>query len=149
MRWKSWASHVQSHLCVSCVMHRKCGVLFYPRNTVSLASMLRSLLSSSQPGLQVVVPFLLLCLTVFLRTQAGASLNDLLVFVLCVWLFLSAFVPVFHVYTAHRNQKKVSAPPRTGITGGPSSACWEPNLDALQVHAGSLTWMLFNSSKCS
>lgn len=79
--------------------------------------MLRSLLSSSQPGLQVVVPFLLLCLTVFLRTQAGASLNDLLVFVLCVWLFLSAFVPVFHVYTAHRNQKKVSAPPRTGITG--------------------------------
>lgn len=41
------------------------------------------------------------------------------------------------------------SPPRTGITGGPSSACWEPNLDALQVHAGSLTWMLFNSSKCS
>lgn len=73
--------------------------------------MLRSLLSSSQPGLQVVVPFLLLCLTVSLRTQAGASLNDLLVFILCVWLFLSAFVPVFHVHTVPTETRRRCQPP--------------------------------------
>lgn len=136
MRWKSWVTHVQSHLCVSCVTHRKCGVLFYPRNTVSLASVLcpyrlsRPAGCGSFPSVSRCQPFSGLSLE---------PLNNFLLFIVCAWLFC---LPLSLCSTCLQCPQE----PEEGVS---LLELEVQTVVSCQVGVGNPTWILFKSSKCS